>query len=164
MDDEIHVIEQHPLRLLVSLGVSHAQAECLQALVHRVGNSLDLPRIGPAAHHKVVGEGSRIFLQFKNRDIISLFVLAGEDGFTNLKFEVVLFLPTGLLIVTRPNLRRHARPRRGPQTARFSRSGVVGRPAERSSAASCASATPEPGTQAFYFSNRFPRYSPCFFM
>jgi hypothetical protein len=30
-----------------------------------------------------------------------LFVLAGEDGFTNLKFEVVLFLHTESLIVTR---------------------------------------------------------------
>jgi hypothetical protein len=31
-----------------------------------------------------------------------LFVLAGEDGFTHLEFEVVLFLHTGPLIVTRP--------------------------------------------------------------
>src|SRR5208282_1978372 len=155
MDDKIYVVEQHPLRLLVALGVSHAEAECLQALIHRVGNRLDLPGIGPAAHHKVVGERSRILFQFENRDIVSLFVLAGEDGFTHLKFEVVLFLHTGSLIVTRHNPRRDGRPRRGPQTARFSRAGVVGPPRR---------AQPKPGAQAFYRSSRFPRYSPCFRM
>jgi hypothetical protein len=77
MDDEVHVVEQHPLRLLVALGMCHAQAECLQALVHGVGNGLDLAGIRAAAHHKIVGEGSRIFFQFENRDIFGLFVLAG---------------------------------------------------------------------------------------
>src|SRR5208337_1993458 len=29
MDDEVHVVEQHPLRVFVALGVSHAEAQCL---------------------------------------------------------------------------------------------------------------------------------------
>src|ERR1700686_3544201 len=59
MDDEIHIVEQHPLRLLIARRVSYAKAQCLQALVHGVGNCLDLPRVSPPAHHKVVSESSR---------------------------------------------------------------------------------------------------------
>src|ERR1039457_1368696 len=56
MDDEVHIIKQHPLRLFVALGVCHSQAQILQALVHRVSHGLDLARIGAAAHHTVGGE------------------------------------------------------------------------------------------------------------
>src|SRR6202795_4340143 len=97
MDGEVHIVEQHPLSLFVALSVRYAHAQCLQALVPRVGNRLDLPRITSAAHHKVVSEGSRIFFQFENRHIVSLFVLTGEDGFTHLEFEVVLFRHIGLI-------------------------------------------------------------------
>src|ERR1035437_1960534 len=100
MNDEVDVVKQHPLRLFVALGVSYAQAECFQSLVYGVGNGLDLPGIRAAAHHKIVGEGSRVFFQLENRDILRLFVLAGEEGFSHLVLEVVLFSHTGVLIVT----------------------------------------------------------------
>ena len=92
MDDEVDVVEQHPLRLFVALGVSHAETEPLQTLVHGIGNRLDLPRIGPTTHHKIVRERSRILFQFENRHILGLFFLASEDGFIDLTLEVVLFL------------------------------------------------------------------------
>jgi len=77
MHDEVHIIEQHPLRLSVTLGMRDSKSKRFQPLVYCVGNGLYLPGIGSTAHHKVIGEGSRIFFQFENGDIFSLFVLAG---------------------------------------------------------------------------------------
>jgi hypothetical protein len=92
VDDEVYIIQQHPLRLFVALGVRHAQAKRLQSVIYRVGNRLNLARIGSAAHHKVVGECSRILFQLENRNVLGLFILASEDGFIDLAFKVVLFL------------------------------------------------------------------------
>jgi hypothetical protein len=94
MDDKVDIVEQYPLRLFVALGVSHAQPKCLQPLIHRVGNGLDLPWITPAAHHKIVGERSRILFQFEDGYVVRLFVLAREDGFIYLELKVILFLHT----------------------------------------------------------------------
>ncbi len=86
MDNEVHIVEQYPLRLFVALLVRHAHPDLLQSLVDRVGNCLDLPRIGSAAHYKVIGECPGIFFQFENGDLFSLFILTSEDGFIYLLF------------------------------------------------------------------------------
>ena len=106
MDDKVHVVEQHPLRLFVAFFVGHAQPDLFQALVDRVGNRLDLPRIGPAAHHKVIGECPGILFQFEDGDLFGLFILTGEDGFIYLLLQVILYLHTGSLIVTCLRLER----------------------------------------------------------
>ncbi len=77
--------------------MGHAQAECFEPLIDGVGDRLDLAWVRAAAHYKVVSERSRIFLQFENREIVGLFILAGKDGFVHLEFEVVLFLHTRLI-------------------------------------------------------------------
>jgi hypothetical protein len=91
MDDKVHVVEQHPLRLLVAFFVGRALAELFQAIVNRVGNRLNLPRIASAAHHEVVGECSGIFFQFQDCDLIGLFILTGKNGFVHLLLEFALF-------------------------------------------------------------------------
>ena len=91
MDDEIHVVKQHPLGLAVALGMRRTHPQGFEAVIHRIGNGLDLARIGAAAHDEIVGESARISFQLKNGDLFGLFVLAGEDGFIDLTFEVVRF-------------------------------------------------------------------------
>src|SRR5208283_1439709 len=90
VDDKIHVIEQYPFRLLVALLVRDAQAHLFEALIYRVGNGLNLPRVGSAAHDKVVGERTRALLQFENGELFGLLFLASENGFVDLMFEVGL--------------------------------------------------------------------------
>ena len=97
MDDEIHIVEQHPLRLLVTLGMGDAEAQGLEALVDGIGDSLDLALIRAAAHHKEVSECSGLLFEFEDRDVVRLFVLAGENRLIYLVFEVVRFLHSWLL-------------------------------------------------------------------
>ena len=66
-----------------------------QAIFDLVGNGLDLPRIGPAAHHKIVGECSRPFFQFQNGDFFCLLFLAGADGFGDLVRFIISALVVG---------------------------------------------------------------------
>src|SRR6202167_521862 len=58
VDNKIDIVEQHPLRLLVALGVSYAKSERFQSLVNGIRDCLYLARICAAAHHKVIGERS----------------------------------------------------------------------------------------------------------
>jgi hypothetical protein len=94
MHHKIDVIQEHPLRLFVTLGMSDAQAQGLQPLIDRVGNRLNLARIRPRAHHKIIGKRSRIFFQFEHGYVVSLFILAGEDGFVDLDLQFIFFLHT----------------------------------------------------------------------
>jgi hypothetical protein len=88
MDDEIHIIQQHPFCLLVTLAVCDALSKLFQALVHGVCNRLNLSRIGPAAHHKIICESSGALFEFENGEFLCLSFLAGENGFVNLLFEL----------------------------------------------------------------------------
>src|ERR1051325_9922690 len=86
---EIHIIEQHPLRLLVTFNVSGAHSLCVESLRHFIADRLHLPRIASAANHRIIRECSRIFLELKNSDFFRLFFLAGLNGFSDLAFQVV---------------------------------------------------------------------------
>src|SRR5581483_12121899 len=67
------------------------QPRLLQTLFHLVGNGLDLPRVGAAANHEVVGECARSFFQFKDGQLLSFLVMAGVNGFSDLSLDVVIF-------------------------------------------------------------------------
>src|SRR5215475_1575108 len=54
VDHQIHVVKKHPLRLAVALDVSGIEALAFETKFHLIGDSLDLPRIDPAAHHEIV--------------------------------------------------------------------------------------------------------------
>ena len=84
MDHEINVVEQHPLRLLVTLDVVGPQAGLFQAQFDFVSNGLHLPRIASAAYHEVIGERARPLFQFQYGDFFCLLFQAGSDGFGDL--------------------------------------------------------------------------------
>src|SRR5882724_2562926 len=90
MDHKIEVIEQHPLRFLISFNLMRPQPGLFQAQLYFVGNRLHLPRIAAAAHHKVVGKRTRSLLQFQYREFFCLFLQAGFYCFRDLYFRFVL--------------------------------------------------------------------------
>ena len=72
MHHKIHIIQQHPLCLLVAFHVVHAHTLFFEARLDFIRNSLHLPRIGSAAHYKVVGKRPRPLFQLKNGDFLRL--------------------------------------------------------------------------------------------
>src|SRR5678816_4155120 len=67
---EVDVVEQHPLRLLVALSVCRTHSLLFQTVFDLIGNCLNLPRIGPAAHHKIVRKGAGALFQFHHRCLL----------------------------------------------------------------------------------------------
>jgi hypothetical protein len=90
MDYEIDVIQQHPLRLLITFNMRRVLAGALKPQLDLFGNGLDLPGVAPAAHHKIIGEGPRILFQFENRDLFGFLVLRGGYGFEDLLLRIIL--------------------------------------------------------------------------
>ena len=91
MHHKIHVIDQHPLGLLVTFNTVWIYSGTLQAQFDFVGNGLDLARIRPAADHKQISKGARVLFKLKNREFLGFLLVAGVDGFRDLAFELVLF-------------------------------------------------------------------------
>ena len=91
MNHEIHVVEQHPFRLLVTLHMSRMQARFVQSLLDLVGDRLNLAWIRATADHKVIGEGARSFFQLKYGDFFGLLFLACADSFRYLSLQIVFF-------------------------------------------------------------------------
>ena len=87
MDHKIDIIEQHPLGLPVALDVRGPQSRCLQTQLHFVRNGLDLPRIGPAAHHEIVGKRSRPFFQLQYGNFFCLFSRQARMASETCNFE-----------------------------------------------------------------------------
>jgi hypothetical protein len=92
VDYKIHIIDQHPFGLGITLDVRRAQAGLLQAQLDFIGNGLHLPRIGSAAKHKVVGKRSRPFFHFQDAEFFGLFFQAGLNGGGNLLLEFARFI------------------------------------------------------------------------
>ncbi len=91
MHHEIDVIEQHPFSLAIAFNVRRPLTGFLQSQLDFVGDGLNLPRIGAAADHKVIGECSRIFFEFEDGKFLGLLVLTGGNGFGNLGLEIIFF-------------------------------------------------------------------------
>ena len=81
MDHEVHIVQQNPLRLVITFNVRVVVPLLLQANFHLVGDGLNLPGIGATAHNEVIGKGARSLFQFQDRNVLRLFFLAGADGF-----------------------------------------------------------------------------------
>src|SRR5207245_4218986 len=88
VDDEVDVVQQHPLGLAVAFDVRRIETGPLQAELDFIGDRLDLPGIGSAANYKIVGESAGAFLQFEDRDFFGLLFLAGRNGFGALALGV----------------------------------------------------------------------------
>ena len=90
MHDEIHIIDQHPLGLVVPFDMSWPQFCLLEAQFHFVRDSLHLPRISPVTQHKVVSEGSRPFFHLQNAKFLGLFIEAGLNSSSDLLLQFSL--------------------------------------------------------------------------
>ncbi len=90
MHHEVHVVEQHPLRLLVALHVGGALADLRQPEFHFVGNGLDLPWIATAGDDEVVGEAAGDDAHVQHGGGFSFLGFAGGEGEGDLASDVVL--------------------------------------------------------------------------
>src|ERR1041385_4621311 len=87
---EINIIEQHPVRLLVSLDLIGPHSGLFQTILHLVRNCLHLTWIAAAADQEIIGECPRSLFQFQYGDFFRLFFQAGADGLGDLEFRFVL--------------------------------------------------------------------------
>ena len=87
VDHEVHVVNEHPLGLVVAFDVRGAEASAFETEFDFVGNGLNLARVGTAAQNEIVGEGSGTLLHFENGKLLGFFFEAGLDGGGDLFFE-----------------------------------------------------------------------------
>src|SRR5258708_1247283 len=80
VDHEIHVVHQHPLGLVVAFHAVGRNRDGVQPLADIIGNGLNLPRIAPAANHKVIGKSARVLIHLQNGEVGCLLVFAGLKG------------------------------------------------------------------------------------
>src|SRR5215510_8917690 len=88
VDHEIYVVEEHPLRLAVTLNVRGIKTLAFKTEFYLVGDRLDLPRIDAAAYHEIVRECARTLFEFEEGEFFSFLVLAGGDRFGDLTLGV----------------------------------------------------------------------------
>src|SRR5207237_4404736 len=66
------------------------QARVAQTLFDFIRDRLNLPRIRPAAHDKIIGKCSGAFLQFQDGNLFRLLLLASVNGLRYLSLQIVL--------------------------------------------------------------------------
>ncbi len=82
VDDQVAIVEQHPLGAVVALDVQRAHLLAAQPLLHRVGDRLHLALAGAAADQEVVGEVAHL-LEVQDLEIDRLAIFGGSDSFTD---------------------------------------------------------------------------------
>jgi hypothetical protein len=79
VDYEIHVIEQHPLRLAVAFHMGGMETHAGESLLYFIRDGLDLPRVATAGNDKIIGERRRLSVHLQDGEILCLFRLGGAD-------------------------------------------------------------------------------------
>ena len=82
VDDQVAVVEQHPLGAVVALDVQRTHPLAAQPLLDRVGDRLHLALAGAAADQEVVGEVAHL-LEVQDLEIDRLAILRGGDSFAD---------------------------------------------------------------------------------
>jgi hypothetical protein len=77
VQDEVHVIQQHPLGLRIAFHAVRPLACFGQGFLHVIGNRLYLARVGAGAYDKIVSKSSAALVHFKDDDIFTLFAFNG---------------------------------------------------------------------------------------
>ena len=67
MNYKIDVIEQYPLRLVVTFNVRRPFPSAAESLLYLIRDGLNLPRVATRADDKIIGEGAGCFVQLQNR-------------------------------------------------------------------------------------------------
>jgi hypothetical protein len=84
VNHEVHVIQQHPVSLLVALDRVGVDSGLPESLLHLIRDGLNLPRVATRADYEVIGECSRGLIHLQNGDILGLFGFGGLNGFLQL--------------------------------------------------------------------------------
>lgn len=80
MHDKIHVIEQHPVGLIVAFHLVGRNAFAFEAQLHFISDGLNLSGIFSAADYEVIGECRGVLVHFEDADVLAFFVFAGLYG------------------------------------------------------------------------------------
>jgi hypothetical protein len=80
VDHEVHVIEQHPLRLPVAFHVRRLHPSVCKSLLYLIRDGLNLPRVAAGTNDEIVGKRPAVLPQLQNRDIGGFFGFAGLQG------------------------------------------------------------------------------------
>jgi hypothetical protein len=89
VDDEIHVVEQNPLRLLVALHVGGTQTRSRESLLYLIGDGLNLPGVATGADDKKISKPAGGLVELEHGDVFRLFFLGGGDGVHHLALQFV---------------------------------------------------------------------------
>src|SRR5207248_2164209 len=79
VDHKIHVVQQDPLSLVVTLNVRRAQTRPGESLLYLIRDGLYLPRVATARNYKIVGEDGGVAVHLQQGEIFGLFFLGGAD-------------------------------------------------------------------------------------
>jgi len=80
MDDEVHVVDQYPVCLVIAFHLVRPDPCLLEAKLHFIRDSLNLPGIFAGADHEVISECRRVFVHFEDADLLAFLFFAGLNG------------------------------------------------------------------------------------
>ncbi len=84
MNDKVHVVQQHPVGLLVALDRGGTDSSLSESLLYLIRDGLNLPRVATGADNKVIGERSRGLVHLQYGDFFSLLGFGCLYGFQQL--------------------------------------------------------------------------------
>ena len=67
MNYKVDIIEQYPLRLVVTFHVRRPLPGAAESLLYLIRDGLNLPGVATRAHHKIIGEGAGRLVQLQDR-------------------------------------------------------------------------------------------------
>jgi hypothetical protein len=71
--DEVHVIQQYPVGLAVSLDMGRADSGLPESLLYLIRDGLNLPRVATRADDKVISKRPGGLIHLQNGDVFGLF-------------------------------------------------------------------------------------------
>lgn len=87
MDHEVHVVQQHPLRLLIALDMSGPQPGAGESLLYFIRDGLNLPRVATGADDEIIGEAAGRLVQLEHGEVFGFLFLGGGHGIGDLPLQ-----------------------------------------------------------------------------
>ncbi len=84
MQNEVDIVQKHPLGLVVAFHAVRSLACFLQVFLHVIRNGLQLARVGAGTHYKIISKRSAVLVHLQNDDVFTLLALNGLDRACNL--------------------------------------------------------------------------------
>ena len=84
MNDEVHIVQQHPVGLLIALDRSGTDSSLPESLLYLIRDGLNLPRVATGADNKEIGKRSGGLIHLQYGDFVGLLGFGCLDGFQQL--------------------------------------------------------------------------------